>query len=198
MICGVTVFHLSLLYLDSQSFKIVWKFYLPAPSYYSFSGSWLWRKQTLELLVILNIFSLCINNYCWPEHVIPWAGREGYCSDSYLSDLTFKQSICQPQYQIIQMMCPMFGDCHMFRNIIFDWITQIQLSYCFTGLALVGTCWPKYSSSSSLLAAYKLNEIRRLLLFKKIFLKSMFGCILIVSRGYILLISIFPMLKAFI
>ena len=97
MICGVTVFHLSLLYLDSQSFKIVWKFYLPAPSYYSFSGSWLWRKQTLELLVILNIFSLFINNYCWPEHVIPWAGREGYCSDSYLSDLTSKQSICQPQ-----------------------------------------------------------------------------------------------------
>ena len=40
-----------LLHLDSQSFKIVWKFYFSIPSYRS---PW-WYKQFLELLVILHL-----------------------------------------------------------------------------------------------------------------------------------------------
>ena len=81
----------------------------------------------------------------------------------------------------------MFGGCYMFANIlcslytemgkptlkylgrytglnsIFDWIKQPQFIYCLIGLALVGTCRP--SCSSSLLAAYKLNETGKLLIF---------------------------------
>ena len=56
VICGATV--LFWLHLDSQSFRIVWKFYLSADP---------WCKQTIKLLVnylTSGSFLLFINNYC--------------------------------------------------------------------------------------------------------------------------------------
>ena len=56
VICGATV--LFWLHLDSQSFRIVWKFYLSAAP---------WCKQTIKLLVnylTSGSFLLFINNYC--------------------------------------------------------------------------------------------------------------------------------------
>ena len=66
-------------------------------------------------------------------------------------------------HQVIQMMCVMSGDCHMFRNSVFDWIAQLKFSYCFIGLALVGTSRP--TCLYTFLAAYKLNETGKLLTF---------------------------------
>ena len=80
----------------------------------------------------------------------------------------------------------------MFTNSIFDCITQPQFNYCFTDLTLTGTS--RFTCSSSLLAAYKLTGTEKLLTFKEVLL--MFGYVLVVSRGCILLISICPMLKA--
>ena len=126
--------------------------------------------------------------------------------------------MCQlSRHCIIQRMCAsyMFGDCYMFTKIIcslcteidkpalkylarytglksiFDWITP-QFSYFLTGLALAGTCRLANPHAYAYKPhAYKLNETGKWL--KEILL--MFSYIWVVSRGYILLISICPLLK---
>ena len=55
VICGATVFLLFWLHLDSQSFKIVRKFYLPHPLVSLLFWLEWWCRQTLKLLVILHV-----------------------------------------------------------------------------------------------------------------------------------------------
>ena len=111
-------------------------------------------------------------------------------SNYYLAIYFLSSQCVSNSHQLIQITCAMSGDYHIF-NSIFDWITQWKFSYCFIGLAFVGICRP--TCLSSLLAAFRLNDTGTLL-FKEIL--SMFSYILVVSRDYILLISICPRLKA--
>ena len=111
MICEATVFLLFWLHLDSQSFKIVRKPYLPHPAFSSFLLGWCWCKQTLKLLLILHLgfLKLFIHNYYWPEQFIPWVSRKCYWSNFYLE--VAEQSMLPMSAYIIQMMFAMFRDC---------------------------------------------------------------------------------------
>ena len=55
MICEATVFLLFSLHLDSQSFKIVKKNYLPHPAFSFLAGGGDVAKKTLKLLFILYL-----------------------------------------------------------------------------------------------------------------------------------------------
>ena len=77
------------------------------------------------------------------------------------------------------MMCAMFGDCHMFTNSIFF-------------LLWLGSADPHAHLTHQL--HNKLNKTGKVLFFKEIVV--MFSYILVVSRGYLLLISICPILNA--
>ena len=110
----------------------------------------------LDGVPLFYYLSIIIADQNMPFH--GQAPRHSYWLNFYLAD----SAVCA-SHQIIQMMCAMFGDCHMFPklscsfftkmdipilkhlarhkgfNSIFDWITQPQLSYCLIGLALAGT-----------------------------------------------------------
>ena len=139
MICGSPVSLLFWLHLDSQSFKILRKFYLPD------------LFSMFSCYVTSDSFLLFINKYCWPEHVIRWAGRESYWSNFYLAS---KLSINCVSHQVIRgcviclgivsnvftkMLCSLCTEIYkpalkyLARytglNNTFEWITQPQFSY---------------------------------------------------------------------
>ena len=124
VICKATIFLLFELHLDSQSFKTVAKLICPILLLsYSLAGDDV--KRTLKLLVIVHLpFLLFINNHRWPEHVIPWAGRDFYWWKFYL-DYQGCQSF---SHQVIQIMCAMFGDYHMFKKLLCSFCTEIYMS----------------------------------------------------------------------
>ena len=79
-----TAFLLFWLHLDTQSFKILKKLYLSHPALLLVV---VMQETDLKISCYLTsgFFLLFINDYCWSEHVIPWAGKESYWSNFYLS-----------------------------------------------------------------------------------------------------------------
>ena len=97
-------------------------------------------SKSLELLFILHLalfyyLSTIIGDQtCYSMGRHDGTGRESYWSNQYLAIIS-KQSVCHARHQVIQIIWAMFAIC---LGIVFL-TEQDTLSYCFIGLALVGT-----------------------------------------------------------
>ena len=128
-----------------------------------------WCEMKISCYLTSTLF---INNYFWPEHVIPWACKENYCSHFY-SPTCLGIATCLQSYYVCSLCTGIdiatlkyLARCSVL-NSIFDWVVQPQFSYLLLldwfSFVRLGTCRP--SCSSSLLAAYKRNEIGKLMTF---------------------------------
>ena len=129
MIWGATISLLFWLHLDSQSFKIVrkfiysilmsfkvvTKFHLPHHVLFS-SSCWWWCKQTLKLLVILHLALFYYLSIITADQNMSFHGQVGRVIGQIVIS-----------HQVIQMMCAMFGDCHMFTKVLCSFCTEIDM-----------------------------------------------------------------------